>query len=349
MQILQRYLSLCVLAGLAACQPPPVADVAAPAEPPALLTAQTDTPSTTLSSAARPRQDNILPPVNPLDVRGDLIIAGSNAMAPLTDVLAERFIDEGFAGGLAIERVGSSVGLDIFCRQEKSDIAMASRAITPAEAAACQAAGLEPVALTVGTDALAVVVGADNRFLTDITRQELVEIFTAEYWSDVRPDWPNELIRRTVPEPGSGALNLFVNEVFDGDPKPLLQTPNTDFFGEDEDFLVQALAIDPYAIAFFSYSYYEGNRDTLKLISIDGTSPANRDTYFLIRPLFLYADTTVLSEKPQVAAFLNFFLTHINEEMVALGYFPLRDEQLDKTKQTLLTTIGIGIDDEILE
>lgn len=345
-----RFLLLTLLVSLSACQTPRAiedADIETEqaSSRPALLTAQVNTPITA-ASTVRARQDDILPAVNPLQVRGDLLIAGSNAMAPLVEVMADRFIDEGFSGELVIERVGSGAGFRIFCEEQMSDIAIASQVISPAEAAACQAAGRQPIALAVGNDALAIVAGEDNSFLEDITRDELTAIFTAEYWSDIRPNWPNELIRRTVPEPGSGALNLFVGELFGGDLRPLLQTPNTDFFSEDEDYLVQALAIDPFAVAFFSYSYYERNRDTLKLVAIDGNRPTDRDTYFLMRPLFLYVDANDMSEKPQIDAFLTHFLTHINEELTTLGYFPLESTRLNETKQTLVKAIGASIDDE---
>ena len=314
---------------------------------PPLLSAQVDSPIAI--NTARVREDDILPPVSPLDVRGDLLIAGSNSMAPLVEVVAERFIDEGFSGALTVERIGSREGFEVFCEEGKADIAIASRSITESERQACAAIGRQPVALAVGTDALAIVVGKDNEFLAEVTQAELAQIFTAEYWSDVRPEWPEELIRRTIPEPGSGALRLFSDRVFDGNPEPILRSPNSDFFSEDEDYLVQALAIDPYAIAFFSYTYYEANQDELELISIGKSSPISRENYPLIRTLFLYTDANTLRDSPQVSAFLNFLLTHVNEEMSPLAYFPLRQEQLDKTKTTLLALLNQNSGEEVSE
>ena len=42
-----------------------------------------------------------------------------------------------------------------------------------------------------------------------------------------------------------------------------------------------------------------------------------------------------MQEKPQVAAFINFFLTNVNEEIVDVGYFPASVEALDAAKQAL--------------
>ena len=350
MGILKRggLLSLWLVAlGVSGCQvnSPSGKTAAQIAERPPLLTAQESTP---IAFNPQTQTDNILPPVSPLAVRGDLMIAGSNAMVPLVEAVAERFIDEGFSGGLTIERIGSKAGFEVFC-EEGADIAIASRSITAEERQACAAAGRQPVALAVGTDALAIVVSEDNDFLTEVTQSELAKIFTAEHWSDVRPDWPEQLIRRTVPEPGSEALRLFVDEVFEGDPEPLLQAANSDFFREDEDYLVQALAVDPYAIAFFSYAYYQDNRNTLKLIAVDSASPINREQYPLLRTLFLYADAATLGSTPQVAAFLNFFLTHVNEAISQLGYFSLPQAELDESKTALRMLLNERISEELLD
>ena len=335
-----------VTSGLEGCQADsPSVETAAPtADRPPLLTAQESTPIDDLSSQAR---TDSLPP-SPLAVRGDLMIAGSNAMAPLVEAIAERFIDEGFSGSLTLERIGSREGFEVFC-EKGADIVIASRPISAEERQACAAAGQRPVALAVGTDALAIVVSEDNRFLTEVTRSELAKIFTAEYWSDVRPDWPEELIRRTLPGPGSGAFRLLVDQVFKGNLESLLQATNSDFSSEDEDYLMQTLAIDPYAIALFSYAYYQGNRGTLRLITVDGASPTNREQYPLLRTLFLYADADALGEAPQVSAFLSFFLTHVNEAISQLGYFSLPQTELNKSKTALRALLNNRISEELLD
>ena len=348
-QSLTIGLGIAIAGATISCQAtvPSRSDVKESEQRPPLLSTQVNSPIAI--NTARMREDDILPPVSPLDVRGDLLIAGSSSMALLMEVVAERFIEEGFSGALTIERIGSREGFEVFCTEGKADIAIASRAITESERQACATNGRQPMPLAVGTDALAVVAGKGNEFLTDVTQAELTQIFTAEYWSDVRPEWPEELIRRTIPESGSGALQLFVDRIFDGNPEPILRSPNSDFFSEDEDYLVQALAIDPYAIAFFSYTYYEANQDELKLVSIDQSSPGSREEYPLVRTLFLYIDENTLRESSQVSAFINFFLTHVNEEMSPLGYFPLPQEQLDTAKTDLLALLKDDISKDALE
>jgi phosphate transport system substrate-binding protein len=43
-----------------------------------------------------------------------------------------------------------------------------------------------------------------------------------------------------------------------------------------------------------------------------------------------------MQEKPQVAAFVNFYLTHVNEEVTDVGYFPASDTALTTAKTAWL-------------
>ena len=67
---------------------------------------------------------------------------------------------------------------------------------------------------------------------------------------------------------------------------------------------------------------------------------AEDNTYPLSRPLFIYSDAGVMQSKPQVAAFINFYLTHVNEEVRDVGYFPASEEALNTAKQNWLNAMG---------
>jgi hypothetical protein len=43
----------------------------------------------------------------------------------------------------------------------------------------------------------------------------------------------------------------------------------------------------------------------------------------------MYSDENIMKEKPQVAAFLNFVLTYVNEEVLDVGYFPASAADLE--------------------
>ena len=46
-----------------------------------------------------------------------------------------------------------------------------------------------------------------------------------------------------------------------------------------------------------------------------------------------------MQSKPQVAGYINFFLTFVNEEIGDVGYFPASDEALAQAKQAWLDAI----------
>jgi len=284
-----------------------------------------------------------LPEVDPAKVTGDIVSAGSSTVYPLSERMAERFADEGYTGNITIDSIGSGGGFERFCKTGETDIANASRGIKDEEEANCRAIGREPLELRIGTDGLAVVVSKENTFVTGATVEELAQIFTAEKWSDVNAGWPAQPIQRFIPGTDSGTFDFFVEEVFAKDKAPLLNAPNTQL-SEDDNVLVQGVQGSPYAIGFFGYAYYEENRSKLNVLSIDDITPSattvEDGTYPLARPLFIYSTAKIMQEKPQVAAFVNYFLTYVNEEISSVGYFPASAEALDASRQTWLAAMG---------
>ncbi len=265
-------------------------------------------------------------------VSGDVVIAGSSTVFPLAERMIERFAEEGFDGNATYDSIGSGAGFERFCVTGESDISGASRAIKDSEIESCRAIGREPIEFRLGTDALSVVVSKENGFVTDVTTEELALIFgTATNWSDVRSEWPAEPIQRFIPGTDSGTFDYFVEHVYDLDETIILAAENTQL-SEDDNILVQGVLGSPYAIGFFGYAYYAENADTLNVLSVDGVEPTQEtvdsNEYPLSRPLFHYSDANIIKEKPQVAAYLYFFLTHVNDEISDVGYFPANDDAL---------------------
>jgi phosphate transport system substrate-binding protein len=276
-----------------------------------------------------------MPSVDPLDVSGDIVTAGSSTVFPLSERMAERFQDEGYGGNITIDSIGSGAGFERFCVAGETDISNASRAIKESEVESCQAIGREPIEFRVGTDALAVVVSAENDFITEVPMEQLAQIFsTAETWADVDASWPDEPILRYIPGTDSGTFDYFVEAVFDEDENPILAASNLEL-SEDDNVLVQGVLGSPYAVGFFGYAYYAENQDALHILAIDGVeaTAANVDnnSYPLARPLFIYSTASIMQEKPQVADFINFYLTYVNEEVVDVGYFPASDAALQQS------------------
>jgi phosphate transport system substrate-binding protein len=285
-----------------------------------------------------------LPFVDPLDVTGDIVTAGSSTVFPLSEKMVEVFVEAGYSGEITVDSIGSGAGFERFCVAGETDISNASRAIRDSEIESCAAIGRTPIEFRVGTDALTVAVSTENDFVTDVTLEELALIFgSAETWADVRAEWPAEPIQRFIPGTDSGTFDFFVEEVFDEDEEPILAASNTQL-SEDDNVLVQGITGSPYAVGFFGFAYYQENAETLNAVSLDMVAPtaesAEDGSYPLARPLFIYSDANIMAEKPQVAAFINYYLTNVNEYVVEVGYFPASDATLNAAREAWLAANG---------
>ncbi len=285
-------------------------------------------------------------------VSGDIVTAGSSTVFPLSERMAEVFSDEGFEGNVTIDSIGSGAGFERFCKTGETDIANASRGIKDGEVESCAALANPrvPLEFRVGTDALAVVVSSENEFLKDVSLEQLAAIFsTAEKWSDVDPSWPAETIQRFSPGTDSGTFDYFVEAVMapvnknaDGKAdvklgeEAILGASNIQF-SEDDNVLVQGVEGSPYAIGYFGYAYFAENKDKLNALSVGGVAPtgeaAESGDYKLARPLFIYSDANILNDKPQVAAFIKFYLENVENEILSVGYFPASQAAIDASLQ----------------
>lgn len=274
----------------------------------------------------------VLEEVDALSVSDNIIIAGSSTVYPVTERIADLFNQDGFAGTITVDSIGSGAGFERFCKNAETDIANASRGIRATEVEACVANGRTPYQFFIGIDALAVVVSDSNDFVDNLTLEELAAIFggTAETWADVRAEWPAEAILKYSPGTDSGTFDFFVEAVLGNDKEGILNAANTQY-SEDDNVLVQGVNGSPYAIGYFGFAYYVENADTLRAINLNDIEPnavnAEAFVYPLSRPLYIYSAPEILAEKPQVASYISYYLSNVNNELGTeegqIGYFPV--------------------------
>ena len=116
-------------------------------------------------------------------------------------------------------------------------------------------------------------------------------------------------------------------------------------FSEDDNVLVQGVEGSPYAIGYFGFAYYNENQGALKALDIEGVAPnqenVDNGTYSLARPLFIYSDAKIMQEKPQVAAFIYFYLTHVDDEIIDVGYFPAPAADIEAALAAWMSALGL--------
>jgi phosphate transport system substrate-binding protein len=274
----------------------------------------------------------VLPTVDPLAVSDNIIAAGSSTVFPVTERMADLFNQDGFSGTITVDSVGTGAGFERFCVNAETDISNASRPINQEEVDACAANNRYPIPFYIGIDALAVSVSVENDFADSLTLEQVAAIYSGEAatWADVNPDWPAEPIQLFSPGTDSGTFDYFVEAIFDENEEPILNAPGIQL-SEDDNVLVQGVEGSPYAIGYFGYAYYQENQDLLRAVAIEGVVPSEETgssgTYPLSRPLFIYSDATIMQEKPQVAAFINYYLTNVaaqlGPEEGQIGYIPV--------------------------
>jgi len=304
---------------------------------------------------AAPTEEDPMAMYAPDAVEGDIITAGSSTVFPLSERMAELFQNEGYAGNITVDSIGSGAGFERFCVAGESDIANASRAIKDSEVESCAAIGREPIEFRVGTDALAVVVSSENDFLTSISKEQLGQIFKGEIttWDQVDASYPAEAILVYSPGADSGTFDYFIEAVvgpvtLNAEGKADLEAAEAALLGlegaqfsEDDNVLVQGVEGSPYAIGYFGYAYFSENSGALKALAIDDVEPNQENvdagTYPLARPLFIYSDATIMTEKPQVAAFIYFYLSNVNDNIVDVGYFPAPAADLESAMDAWMT------------
>lgn len=270
---------------------------------------------------------------------GTIKIDGSSTVYPITQAVAEEFNKENSDVNITVGISGTGGGFKKFVVGE-IDINNASRKVKSEEAEKAKANGIDMMELEVAYDGIAIVVNKDNNWVDDITTEELKKIWDKDskvvYWSDVRPEWPKEKIKLYGPGTDSGTFDYFTAEI-NGEEKRI----RTDYTAsEDDNVLVQGIAGDKYSMGFFGHSYYEENKDNLKALKVNGVEPTtenirNGSYKPLSRPLFIYVNTKSL-ERPELKAFVKFYLENAKDLVEQVGYVPLEDakytEQLNKIK-----------------
>jgi phosphate transport system substrate-binding protein len=292
------------------------------------------------------------------ELSGTIDIAGSSTVFPLATSMGERFTtpeDEGGAGHTQVEinlqSTGSGGGFaNHFC-PGRTDFNNSSRPIQEEEQQACSENGIEPVELTVATDALTVVVNNDADWIDSLTVEELKEIWSAdtppEQWSDVNSDWPDQPFELYGPSDASGTYDYFIEAVLGEDGPGHRQ----DYSGTEQDrTIIQGVEGSQYAIGYLGFAYYTENTDRVKALAIDdGDGPveptlenAKSGEYTpLARPLFTYPKMSALAED-HVAEFARYWMANSdNREIVAneVGYVPLDDEQKSEMQDRLEAAI----------
>ncbi len=269
-------------------------------------------------------------------------IDGSSTVYPVTEAVAEEF-QIATKNKVTVGESGTGSGFKKFCRGE-TDISNASRPIAQKEMDACKEAGIQFIELPIAFDALTVVVNSKNDWVKSLSVEELKKMWepksSVKNWKQVNAAYPDKALALFGPGTASGTFDYFT-EAINGKSK----ASRTDYTpSEDDNVLVQGVSGNTGGLAYFGYAYYEENKDKLRAIPISAKagSPAvmpspeavKDGTYQpLARPIFIYVNATSAAFKPEVKAFVNYYLEHAPTLVKEVKYVPLTTEDYAAVKE----------------
>ena len=263
-------------------------------------------------------------------------IDGSSTVYPITEAVAEEFMKTHPDIQVTVGISGTGGGFKKFCRGE-TDISDASRPILRKEMDACLDAAVQYYELPVAFDALTVMINPKNTWAATMTVAELKKIWEpaaqgqVTKWNQVNPTWPDKPLKLYGAGSDSGTFDYFT-EAINGKAK----SSRGDYTAsEDDNVLVQGIASDEGSLGYFGLAYYAENKDRLKAVAVNagkgGVLPSEQTvmdgTYQpLARPIFLYPSKRS-AKKPEVQAFVEFYLKNAPALVKEVKYVPLPNEE----------------------
>ena len=275
--------------------------------------------------------------------RDTIQIAGSSTVLPFASIVAEEF-------GAAFPEFktpvvgsgGTGGGLKAFCEgvgDNTIDIANASRAIKDSEREACTAAGVTDIReIQFGFDG---IVFASSSSKADFALSPLFvyKAIAAQVpvdgvmvdnpytnWNQIDASLPDQAIALAIPGSNHGTREVFQEKVVSagceeaGLPEghaedactALRQDVVVEIAGDYTETLAR-LTSNPDTVGVFGLSFYEQNKDTLKVATIDGVTPSLETVaageYPVSRPLFFYVKGQHIGVVPGIEEYVQFFLS----------------------------------------
>ncbi|KKB84148.1 phosphonate ABC transporter substrate-binding protein [Devosia limi DSM 17137] len=279
--------------------------------------------------------------------RDTIQIAGSSTVLPFASIVAEEFgatfpefktpvVGSGGTGG-GLKQFCSGVG------ESTIDIANASRAMKAGEREACVAAGVTDIReIQFGFDGIVFASAATGPDFA-LTPVQVFKAIAAKVpvdgelvdnpyvnWSDIDASLPAQPIQLAIPGSNHGTREVFQEKVVtagaeeaglpeglsDEDKLAVETTFRQDVVVEiagDYTETLARLTSNPNTVGVFGLSFYDQNKDTLKVATVDGVVPSLETVaageYPVSRPLFFYVKGQHIGTIPGLEEYVQFFLS----------------------------------------
>jgi phosphate transport system substrate-binding protein len=266
------------------------------------------------------------------------------------------------------------------------DIANASRKIKPGEITSCSTNGvLEIIEVKIGYDGI-VFAQSVKEDPANFTRKEIYLALAKEVpdpkcaqckklienpyktWDQINPNLPSSKIQIFGPPPSSGTRDAFSELVLDSgcnefewlkelkktdekEYKRICQTIREDGAyveaGENDNLIVQKLAINPGSFGVFGYSFLDANTDKIQASKIENITPTAEviasGVYPVSRPLYFYVKKSQIGFIPGIKEYVKEFISEKSWSdegyLVSKGLVPMPDLERKKVAEHVLKAL----------
>ncbi len=274
------------------------------------------------------------------DLSGEIVISGSSTVEPISSIVAEDFSAANPDVQYSVDGPGTGDGFALFCAGE-IDVADASRAIKDEEAALCDEAGISYVELQVGIDGLSVITSHDNADVTCLSFADLYALLGPESqgfenWSDadaladeigsgdygeIHAPYPADApLDITAPGEESGTYDSFVEfaiaKLAEARGQEAVTQPDYQA-SADDNVIIENIGGSPSSLGWVGFAFADESSDSVKSLEVDGGDGCVAPTpetiasgdYPMSRPLFIYVNAEEAAARPELAAFVDYYLS----------------------------------------
>jgi len=299
------------------------------------------------------------------DLSGEIVISGSSTVEPISSIVASDFNAANPDVQYTVDGPGTGDGMALLC-DGSIDIADASRPIEDEEAAVCEQNGINYIELQIGIDGISVITSHDNTEVTCLSFADLYaltgpesqgfdtwdaandlanEIGSGEY-GEVHAPFPSKQLEITAPGEESGTYDTYVGFVITdlAAERGADEATRPDYTASaDDNVIIENIGGSDGSLGWVGFAFADENADTVTLLEVDGGDGCvapNPETiasgeYPMSRPLFIYVNSDEAASRPELAAFVDYYLSDQGIAAVTeADYIALKPDVLEQTRAT---------------